>query len=761
MPRLVLLACAIFSAVSGLFAQYRVVEAESGRAVPGATVTFEAGGKSSAPLMLAADAEGRFQLPPQTSGVGQVTAIGFEPLVFLHAGTGDLALKTLRLKAKPYALQAAVVTGQIGQTTAHQAVQPVTVIDRPSIDRIGAVTLRDILLTQSNLQLGQDAQIGTQVKLLGLSGQHIQVLIDGLPVIGRLDGNIDFDQLPLDQVERIEIVEGPMGVEYGSEAIAGTIHLITRRGVAKEAAQAPEGVRAGVRGVAESVGRYQGAGYFEVGDVGGGRLDGRLSRLYFDGFNPPDRSGRLLLWKPKEQVGATLGWTREWRGLRGSVSAEMNQEWLWNDGAVEYVNTTVPVGDSLLEVYRVPYAQDSEFLTRRTVVRADVSGAVGDGWHMDAFWAYNRFGRDRRSFSRNLVDLTALPSVDPELNDTSVFVIWHSRATWTRTWDGSLEGAFGYDVSHEAASGDRLGAGNRDMSNLALFGSLEWQPRPSLQVRPGVRVLHNTVFGTPVIPSLHVKWARGPHAVRASYARGYRAPELKELYFYFVDINHNIEGTEDLQPELSNSFQLGYTLRRLTDRALLSPSIKLFYNQVERMIDLGLVDAETQFYRYVNLGEVTTAGVSLGVERAGDDVSWRIQATGVQRHTRWESPEAQPQRIETLQATAGLDWRLPHQTVLAFQGSYAHNETILQADGAGGWAQSRLSPLTLLGVFLSKRFLDNQLLLSAGVDNLLGATARTISGEQVTTGGIHMPTSGTQPAGMGTNLRFTFQYTLP
>ena len=303
MPRLVLLACvlacALTGAISDLFAQYRVVEAVGGLAVPGATVTFEASGKASAPVMLAADSEGRFQLPPQTSGVGKITAIGFEPLEFRHAGDGDLALKVLRLQAKPYALQAAVVTGQIGQTTAHQAVQPVVVIDRRSIERIGAVTLRDILLTQSNLQLGQDAQIGTQVKLLGLSGQHIQVLIDGLPVIGRLDGSIDFDQLPLDQVERIEIVEGPMGVEYGSEAIAGTIHLITRRGLAKEAAGAPDGVRAGARGVVESVGRYQGSGYFEVGGVAGGRLDGRLSRLYFDGYNPPERSSRLLLWKPK------------------------------------------------------------------------------------------------------------------------------------------------------------------------------------------------------------------------------------------------------------------------------------------------------------------------------------------------------------------------------------------------------------------------------------------------------------------------------
>ena len=687
----------------------------------------------------------------------RVTAVGFAPLEVRGDTVPD---GLLRLTVRPFDLEAAVVTGQLGRRTREEVVQPVLVIDRQSIERIGAVTLRDVLLTQSNLQLGQDAQIGTQVRMLGLSGQHVQVLVDGLPVLGRLDGNIDFDQLPLDAVERIEIVEGPMSVEYGSQAIAGTIHLITRRGARGGWVDEEPGVRASVRGVAESVGRYQGTGSFQVGAVGGGRLDGRVSRLYFGGFNPPDRAGRNLLWKPKEQYAASLGWGREWKGLYWTVSGEATRELLWNDGPVEYVSQTVPTSDSILQVYRVPFAQDAEFVTRREVARADVNGTLGDGWQLEGFAAYNRYRRDRRTWSRNLVDWSEVPATDPELNDTSIFRNLHSRATLTRTWDSQLVGSVGYDVVHESAESDRMGDAYRSVQNLAVFGSVEWQPRPVWRIRPGLRVLHNTAFGTPVIPSLHVKWARGPHAVRASYARGFRAPELKELYFYFVDVNHNVQGSADLDAEVSNSYQLGYTLRKLTDRALWQPTVKLFYNEVERMIDLGLMNAETQFYQYVNLGRVTTAGASLGIERAGDALSWRVQGTGVQRAVTWQEGGDAPERNLTLQATAAVDWRLPHQTSVALQANYAHNETILQADGAGGWAQSQLSPLTLVGAFLTKQWFQNRLHLSAGVDNLLGATTRTISGERVTTGGIHMPTSGAQPAGMGRNLRFTLLYTL-
>ena len=53
-------------------------------------------------------------------------------------------------------------------------------------------------------------------------------MIDDVAVIGRLNGNIDLSQINLNNVERIEIVEGPLSVEYGTDALAGTINLITK-----------------------------------------------------------------------------------------------------------------------------------------------------------------------------------------------------------------------------------------------------------------------------------------------------------------------------------------------------------------------------------------------------------------------------------------------------------------------------------------------------------------------------------------------------
>jgi outer membrane receptor protein involved in Fe transport len=236
-----------------------------------------------------------------------------------------------------------------------------------------------------------------------------------------------------------------------------------------------------------------------------------------------------------------------------------------------------------------------------------------------------------------------------------------------------------------------------------------------------------------LVPSLHAKWARGPHAVRASYARGFRAPELKELYFEFVDFNHNLRGNTDLRSEVSNSFQASYTLRRLTDRAFLSPTLKFFHTEVTDLIDLALVDPETTSYMYVNVGRVRTTGMSAGFDRTGDVLTLRTQVTAVERSVAIDPASDAPERNRSVQLAAGCDVRLPREVVLTFQTNYAHNETLLVART---WAGGRVTS-------------------TAGVDNLLNTTFRTLSGETVGTGGLHSAATGSQPVSLGRNFRFT------
>ena len=63
--------------------------------------------------------------------------------------------------------------------------------------------------------------------MMGLKGQNVKILIDGMPIIGRqgTSNEININQVDINTIERIEIVEGPMSVVYGADALAGVIFI--------------------------------------------------------------------------------------------------------------------------------------------------------------------------------------------------------------------------------------------------------------------------------------------------------------------------------------------------------------------------------------------------------------------------------------------------------------------------------------------------------------------------------------------------------
>lgn len=734
----------LFLVCASAAAQLKVVDAESTLPVPYATVQMQG---QTGEQVSAADHNGELQLPQGFSGRLRITAVGYHAL---ELPVDSVANNTLRLRPSTYALRQAVVTGQYSLRNDADAVQPVRVIGRAEMDRVGAVSLRDALVLQPIFNIIQDSQLGTNVQMLGLSGQHVQVMIDGVPVIGRLNGNIDFDQLPLDNVERIEIIEGPMSVEYGSEAIAGTINLITRR----------VGQRPGtnIRATTESIGRHQAniGTHIKLTETTG--IDLRGSRLYFGGFNPEGRNSRELLWKPKEQYAANIAFSRRGARLTSTLSADYLNEVLWNDGPVQYTNQTRPVNDTTLGVYRVPFARDGRFITQRSIVRGDVSGEAFGG-RIEGFLAFNHYRRERQSFIKDLEALNSEPLIAEGMNDTAVFVTYHSRSSYSRQAGERLHWSAGYDIQYEEGSGERISDGAQSITNAALFGSAEWRPMKNVIVRPGLRVIHNSVYEAPLVPSLHMKWSAGNHAVRASYGRGFRAPELKELYFLFVDFNHNIRGSETLQAEVSDSYQMGYTYSILRERSSLTATFSLFNNRVSELIDLALVDPETQLYEYINIGSVQTRGFTSGLNTVYGKLTSRMQLTVVEREARFDAAGDEKVTNTAIQGAFSADYRFHPTSTLSLQVNHRHNEVVSRLNEAGEVSQAGLSPLTLASLFLNRSFFDSKLSGTIGVDNVFNVTARTISGE-IVSGGAHTQATGSQPVAMGRMWRFTLHYNL-
>jgi vitamin B12 transporter len=125
-----------------------------------------------------------------------------------------------------------VVTATRTAQSADATLASVTVITREDIERRQAQSLADVLRGTAGLTFSNSGGAGkaTAVYLRGSNADHVLVLVDGIKVGSATTGTASFQDIPVAQIERIEIVRGPRASLYGSEAIGGVIQIFTRRG---------------------------------------------------------------------------------------------------------------------------------------------------------------------------------------------------------------------------------------------------------------------------------------------------------------------------------------------------------------------------------------------------------------------------------------------------------------------------------------------------------------------------------------------------
>ena len=123
--------------------------------------------------------------------------------------------------------------------TATRVLQPltdlvadVTIVDRSQIERSGATGLGDVLARLPGIEMARNGGLGgiTSVYVRGAETRFTAVFIDGVRVDSQGTGGASWDVIPLSQVDRIEVLRGPAGAVYGSDAMGGVIQIFTRKG---------------------------------------------------------------------------------------------------------------------------------------------------------------------------------------------------------------------------------------------------------------------------------------------------------------------------------------------------------------------------------------------------------------------------------------------------------------------------------------------------------------------------------------------------
>lgn len=628
-----------------------------------------------------------------------------------------------------------VITGQYGENSLKKSVYKVKVIDAKRIQQQGAFTLKDVLANEINIRINQDPALGSSMSLQGITGQSIKILVDGVPVIGREGGNIDLNQINLNNVERIEVVEGPMSVNFGTDALGGVINIITKKPEQKQ-------LHAHASTYLESIGQYNVNGGVAIG----GKqftAQGNFGRNFFKGFSP-EANSRYKLWKPREQYLAdvNLGYS----GKAGRFRLQNN----WFDEQVISRDSGV-----ITPFYA--YGLDQYYQTRRITSSLFYDKKLKNSFQVNALASFNYYKRVKSTLRKDLVTLQEQPANGPDQNDTNFFYVWMSRGTLSRNAAGrKLNYQLGYEVNMEWNEGSKIENGSQQINDYNAFASVEYKPHHRLTLRPALRAVYNTQFKAPLIPSLNLKWdVTSNIKLRASYARGFRAPSLKELYLNFVDPSHNVHGNPLLRAETSDNLQLfvSYEITRQKHVFRLEPGV--FYNNIHDMIDLVLTDAQTIEATYFNVGEFTGTGVNVNSEYRTPVYAIQFGYALTARNNSYSPTNT---FYTTNEYRANFTYTYP-KTSTAFAVFYKYNGKLqsYQYNYMDNRAElGYINAFSLLDVSISQPFLKKRMLLTTGVKNIFDVKNVRAS----LSGGVHQTGSGSAMIAIGRSYFFALRFNL-
>ncbi len=191
----------------------------------------------------------RFAVWRDTAGKRQARV---QPMNPMTTSTSDRARRVVAVLAIPFASfiatpmtpvalaqstpgtgpQTIVVTANRTPQLLSSVLADISVVDRAAIERSGAIDVADVLARLPGIEFSRNGGPGTVTSLFvrGSETRHTAVYIDGVRVDSQSTGGATWEQIPLDQIDRIEVLRGPAAAVYGSDAVAGVVQLFTKRG---------------------------------------------------------------------------------------------------------------------------------------------------------------------------------------------------------------------------------------------------------------------------------------------------------------------------------------------------------------------------------------------------------------------------------------------------------------------------------------------------------------------------------------------------
>jgi outer membrane receptor for ferrienterochelin and colicins len=310
----------------------------------------------------------------------------------------------------------------------------------------------------------------------------------------------------------------------------------------------------------------------------------------------------------------------------------------------------------------------------------------------------------------------------------------------------------GFEYNRDGASGQRI-KGRPVINDYAFFISSEIRPVSFLHIRPGFRLIKNSVYDAPaIIPSLNTKLNLSKTLdLRLSYARGFRSPALRELYYDFVDASHTILGNEQLKAEQSDSFNASVVWAAIQQNEWqLRSTLTGFYNLFKDRIEYGSDPDNPSVTTLINISRYKTIGTALSHVLRYKNLSADLGLSYIGRYNNLNNHASLnlPEFVWAPELSTNASYTFPVMKAsinlfYKYTGARPGYE-ISTANEAQTAKLVKIGAFGLADVMFSKN-LHKYLTLNAGVKNLFDVTqlsnSSTLSGGAHGTGGAPVPYS--------------------
>jgi outer membrane receptor for ferrienterochelin and colicins len=710
---LLLVACKLQAANFILYIQ----EKESGAAVANASVQYTSNGTK---LNLVADKEGKVAINDIIFPLHiTCSALGFETRK-IKMGEKDL-IKTgqnltykILLEKNIQVMQDIVITGQNTPVLATQSVYKVKTISSAQIAQRAAISLNDVLNYEMNSFVSNDNILGSSLSIGGIGGQNVKILLNGIPVTGRENGNIDLGQINMNNVKRIEMIQGPMSVIYGSNALGGVINVITN--------QSDKKFNAGLRTYAESIGRYNIAGNLSTSRKNHS-LQVSLARNFFQGWTPENEEDRFQLWKPKTQYLADLQYTYTFKKGKLNYYGSYLNEKITNKGT------------PIINPYE-GYAFDEYYRTQRNIQSVSAEVNLNKYEKINLLQSYSTYQRTKNRFKKDLVTLMQTETKSEGDQDTTIFNNVNLRGTITSNRIKNLELLGGYEYSYESGKSYKLATEKQNISEIGLFVSSLYKNK-KVNIQPSFRYIYNNRYTSAFTPALHTKFDISNNTqLRASYARGFRTPAMKELYLQFIDQNHTIIGNPDLKPEIGDHYEIGIEHLEKMKNGSLTLSVNAYHNEITNLIALAVYNNHGVLRKYSNVAQYNNWMMNT-------QAKWRNKHLSVAAGAGYivvEKSAIIPQHA-IIELSNNIAYTfIKYKAGINFNYKYNSKQPVMTVDNEFLYT----NPLHIANVSFQKSLLKNSLQCQFGVKNLLNIQNTTLNGAASNSGSPHSSAAGMQ-----------------